>query len=169
MRSAGPWCSPTVRAFELVSRIQYYLPIPDERDDTMRTKTREGVARAHRSPIQAPVLYRISPTASWRMVTTENVSRSGILFRSRRKLKPGTTLDLRLEFPLIGKNGPLHAKIVCKGEVVRAERTSPGVSPAIAVAIRSLQITRADNERTALADHTRPSIPSQERGLDDLK
>ena len=135
----------------------------------MRIKARKGVARAHRFPIQAPVLYRISPSASWRMVTTENVSRSGILFRSRRKLKPGTTLDLRLEFPLIGKNGPLRAEIVCKGKVVRAERTSSRVSPAIAVAIRSFQITRADNERAPLADYTRMFSPSQEHGRDYLK
>lgn len=122
----------------------------------MGLKTTEGVARAHRFPIQAPVLYRISPSASWRMAMTENVSRSGILFRSERMLKPGTSLDLRLEFPWIGENARL-AQIVCKGEVVRAERTSASVSPAIAVAIRRFQITRADNERAPLANYTRPS------------
>ena len=112
----------------------------------MRTKTIEGLARAHRFPIQALILYRIAPSASWRMATAENVSRSGILFRSKRVLRPGTTLDLQLELPWILKDHQVPVKVVCTGEVVRTERTSAGVYPAIAVAIRSYHIARANIE-----------------------
>jgi hypothetical protein len=109
----------------------------------MLKKGQEVAGRAKRFPIHVPVRYRIPHSPDWFVACTENVSRSGVLFRTDCVFEPMTTLDLRLELPPLNNNGGTHAEIVCKGEVVRVERDYPvGDSPAIAVAIYNYRLAK---------------------------
>ncbi len=121
----------------------------------VRGSLREGVAqgsvgrgqgssdRATRFPIHIPVRYRIPRSPTWFVARTENVSRSGILFRADRVFEPATALDLRLELPRVKSTDRIRGELVCKGKVVRVEDTDQlGVSPAIAVAISNYRLAR---------------------------
>jgi len=109
----------------------------------MLRKRQEGPGRAKRFPIHVPIRYRIPHSPDWSLARTENVSRSGVLFRTDCVFEPMTTLDLRLELPPVNNNGGTHAEIVCKGEVVRVERHySVGDSPAVAVAIYNYRLAK---------------------------
>lgn len=46
-----------------------------------------------------PVLYRVAGTDEWIEATSENFSRSGLLFRTEQELALCTLLDIRLEMP----------------------------------------------------------------------
>jgi len=103
----------------------------------------ESSGRAQRFPIHVPIRYRKPHTPDWLVASTENVSRSGVLFRPECDFEPTTALDLRLELPPINNADGVHGEIVCKGEVVRVEQTHPlGVSPAVAVAIHYYRLAR---------------------------
>jgi len=56
----------------------------------------------------------------WSEGATENVSHSGLLFRSSSPLEVGSSLELILEMPqeLTGHD---HAKVLCEGSVLRVE------------------------------------------------
>jgi len=109
----------------------------------MPKKGQEVPGRAKRFPIHVPIRYRIPRSADWFVACTENVSRSGVLFRTDSIFEPMTALDLRLELPPVRNNGGTHAEIVCKGEVVRVERHYPVGDPqAIAVAIYNYRLTK---------------------------
>lgn len=109
----------------------------------MLKKGQEAPGRAQRFPIHVPIRYRVPRSQNWSVSQTENVSRSGILFRTDCVFEPMTTLDLRLELPPINNNGGTHAEIVCKGEVVRVERDhAVGDSPAVAVAIYNYRLAK---------------------------
>jgi hypothetical protein len=109
----------------------------------MSTKGQEVPGRAQRFPLRVPVRYRIPRSPDWFVACSENVSRSGILFRAKRIFKPTTPLDVRFELPPTNKKNGLHAEVVCKGEVVRVEQTYPGkISPVVAVAIRYYRLAQ---------------------------
>ena len=109
----------------------------------MLKKGQEAPGRAKRFPIHVPIRYRVPRSQDWFVACTENVSRSGVLFRTDCVFEPMTTLDLRLELPPVNNNGGTHAEIVCKGEVVRVERHYPvGDSPAVAVAIYNYRLEK---------------------------
>jgi len=71
-----------------------------------------------------PVQFRIAGSDDWIEGVTENISRSGLLFRSSSPLEIGSTIELALEMPneLAGENG---AKVVCEGLLVRVECVPP--------------------------------------------
>ena len=109
----------------------------------MLKKGQEASGRAKRFSIHVPIRYRVPHSRDWFEACTENVSRSGVLFRTDSIFEPMTTLDLKLELPPVKNNGGTHAEIVCKGEVVRVERHyTVGDSPAIAVAIYNYRLTK---------------------------
>jgi len=112
-------------------------------DDNMSRKGQEALERAQRFPIHIPVRYRIPRSPDWSVACSENVSWSGVLFRTECIFKPTATLDLRLELPRVNNNGGVRAEVVCKGEVVRVEQTYPaGTSSAVAVAIRQYRLAQ---------------------------
>jgi hypothetical protein len=76
--------------------------------------------------------------------TTENISYTGVLFRSSCPLALETALELRLELA-VGSKRNHGAEIRCKGAVVRVEqRITPETPIALAVAIRDYRIVRRD-------------------------
>lgn len=76
--------------------------------------------RATRYDLHIPLKYRPVGENKWREGTTENISRSGVLFRADEKITPHTLLEFNLVLPE-GPAGPAPAEIVCRGEVVRRE------------------------------------------------
>ena len=109
----------------------------------MSRRGQEASDRARRFPIHIPVRYRMPPSPDWFVACTENVSRSGVLFRTECIFLPTTTLDLRLELPPINNHDGVRAEVVCKGEVVRVEHTYPvGTSLTVAVAIHYYRLAQ---------------------------
>lgn len=109
----------------------------------MLRRRQEAPVRAQRFPIHVPIRYRISSSRDWLVASTENVSRSGILFRTDCVFEPTTPLDLRLELPPINNKAGIHAEVICKGEVVRIEHTDGvGTPPAVAVAIHNYRLAK---------------------------
>jgi hypothetical protein len=108
----------------------------------MLRKEPEGIARAQRFRIELPVRYRMLPNLNWFMASTANISRSGLLFRTKCAVKPGATLDLTLELPRLDRQSQIQGEVVCKGEVVRVEPASIRTSPAVAVALHNDQFAR---------------------------
>jgi len=109
----------------------------------MLTKRQQDPGRARRFPIRIPIRFRIPRSTDWFVACTENVSRSGVVFRTERAFEPATALDMRMELPRTDHNDSVRAEIVCKGEVVRVEQSDPhGVPQTVAVAIRQYRFAQ---------------------------
>ena len=92
-------------------------------------------ARAQRFQLHLPLRYRRLGETQWHVGTTENISRSGLLFQSDDVLQPNSQLEINLVLPaeIAGLAG---TEVVCRGEVVRTvERQGESVSPALAARI----------------------------------
>jgi PAS domain S-box-containing protein len=101
-------------------------------------RTREKLSspfRAQRFNLHLPLKYRLMGENDWRKGTTENISRSGMLFRAEELIAPNAQLEINLVLPAeIG--GLSAAEVVCRGEIVRTvEPDSAAVSPALAAKI----------------------------------
>jgi hypothetical protein len=113
-------------------------------------RVQEAATRAERFLLQIPVRYRIPHSPKWFEARTENVSCTGVLFRTECLLKPTTRVDVRLELPPTNGDGT-HGEVVCKGEVVRVEQTrGGGIPPALAVAIHNYRLTRGSGSQTGI-------------------
>lgn len=111
-------------------------------NDTMARRLRQVSTRANRFPVQIPIRYRLPQSPEWIESQTENVSHTGVLFRTKSILKPTTIVDVRLEFPPTNGDGT-HAEVVCKCEVIRVDQTrGRKTSRGLAVAIRNYRFTR---------------------------
>jgi len=110
----------------------------------MLRKRQEASGRARRFPIHLPVRYRLSSSPEWFEAYTENVSRSGVLFRTDRTFEPTTALDVRLELPAVDNGERVRGEVVCKGEVVRMDRSDDGdgVPSGVAVAFHRYWMTQ---------------------------
>jgi hypothetical protein len=95
--------------------------------------------RERRLKHEVPVLYRTVGTQDWMEGTTENISRSGVLFRSPMSFEPQTKLELKFEMPK-ELTGETSAQVVCQATVRRAiahegsKKQAPYFSLACAVA-----------------------------------
>jgi two-component system, cell cycle sensor histidine kinase and response regulator CckA len=105
---------------------------------TLRTKVREklsSVSRAKRFNFQIPLKYRLLGEHAWSNGTTENISRSGVLFRAEKGIPPQAQLEINLVLPEEISGLPA-AEVVCRGEVVRAMPSpAPTTYPALAAKI----------------------------------
>ena len=91
--------------------------------------------RAERFALQLPLKYRPLGEQDWHSGTTENISRSGMLFRAEELISPNVQLEINLVLPR-EIAGLSDAEVVCRGEIVRAvERSESTMSPAIAAKI----------------------------------
>jgi hypothetical protein len=92
-------------------------------------------ARAQRFYIQLPLRYRRLGEKEWHVGTTENISRSGMLFEADELLQPAAQLEINLVLPA-EIAGLSSTEVVCRGEVVRTvEHRGETVSPALAARI----------------------------------
>jgi PAS domain S-box-containing protein len=91
--------------------------------------------RARRFNLHLPLRYRPLGEENWRPGTTENISRSGLLFQAQELLSPNALLEISLVLPA-EIAGLAATEVVCRGEVVRSvEAQKQGVSPALAAKI----------------------------------
>jgi len=101
-------------------------------------RTREKVSspfRAQRFNLHLPVKYRMIGQDDWREGTTENISRSGMLFRAEEMIPANAQLEIYLVLPA-EIAGLSAAEVVCRGEIVRATAPEqPNMHPAVAAKI----------------------------------
>ncbi|MGH9770510.1 MAG: PilZ domain-containing protein, partial [Candidatus Acidiferrales bacterium] len=73
-------------------------------------------ARAIRFPMKMPIRFRKPGEEAWRAGMTENVSRSGVLFRSNCTMKRNSELQMGFILPreVLGQAG---AEVECRGRV----------------------------------------------------
>ncbi len=94
--------------------------------------------RARRFNLQLPLRYRPLGEKSWRPGTTENISRSGLLFQAQELLHPNAQVEITLVLPA-EIAGLAATEVMCRGQVVRSiEAKKPGkgtVVPALAAKI----------------------------------
>lgn len=90
--------------------------------------------RERRLHFEALVLYRAKDAATWGQGWSENISRSGLLFRAETELATGTALELILDMPteITGVDG---AKVLCQATVARLVPGAPKHSVSLAVTI----------------------------------
>ena len=97
--------------------------------------------RAKRFAFRFPVHFQEVDSRVWFEGTTENISRTGVLFTSASPLSLTGMHQLRLRISVAAV--PNLAEIHCTGEVVRSEpREVPEASVALAVAIRDFKLVR---------------------------
>jgi PAS domain S-box-containing protein len=95
--------------------------------------------RAQRFHLHLPLRYRRLGEKEWHVGTTENISRSGMLFEADELLQPSSQLEINLVLPA-EIAGLSATEVVCRGEVVRtverkADRKGETLSPALAARI----------------------------------
>lgn len=91
--------------------------------------------RAQRFQLHLPLRYRRLGDNQWHVGTTENISRSGLLFQGDELLQPAAQLEINLVLPA-EIAGLSETEVVCRGEVVRTiERRGETLSPALAARI----------------------------------
>ena len=115
-------------------------PIPLEVDMSSRTgsnvlEKKVPPFRARRFNLHLPLRYRPLGEKSWRPGTTENISRSGLLFQAQELLHAHAQLEISLVLPAEIAGLPA-TEVICRGEVVRAVETQgQNVTPALAAKI----------------------------------
>ncbi len=91
--------------------------------------------RARRFNLHLPLRYRPLGEETWRPGTTENISRSGLLFLAQELLHPNALLEISLVLPA-EIAGLAATEVICRGEVVRSVGAQgQGVHPALAAKI----------------------------------
>ena len=91
--------------------------------------------RARRFNLQLPLRYRPLGEKSWRPGTTENISRSGLLFQAQEALHPSAQLEISLVLPA-EIAGLASTEVICRGEIVRSvQARGSNVNPALAAKI----------------------------------
>lgn len=92
-------------------------------------------SRAQRFNLQVPLKYRLLGEDDWHQGSTENISRSGVLFRAEDLVPVRSQLEINLVLPwqIAGLSA---TEVVCRGEVVRSLHPDQfTVQPALAAKI----------------------------------
>jgi hypothetical protein len=88
--------------------------------------------------------YRASGEPLWREGRTENISRSGVLFRANHLIPVQAPIEMLLALPAEVGGGE-DGTVVCRGRVVRtAPPTEPHEWPAVAATIAGYRLTHAE-------------------------
>jgi PAS domain S-box-containing protein len=135
----------TLPALKAKVREMLDTPLPQEIQMSARlaqsapiARTRNKISspfRATRFDLHLPLKYRLVGESGWREGTTENISRSGMLFQAEEAIAPNAQLEINLVLPA-EIAGLAAAEVVCRGEVVRTvNRESGTVSPTLAAKI----------------------------------
>jgi len=66
------------------------------------------------------VQFRVGSNYVWTDGMTENISRSGLLFRSPKPIEAGSAIELDFDMPQ-EITGEMNARVLCEGKVVRVE------------------------------------------------
>ena len=105
--------------------------------DIIKTNNYTGPDRRQYKRIRQHFIVRFKkPGMPWQMVTAQNLSAGGVLFNFNDKLDKDTTIDLKINFPLIKE------PISCSGITVRADQPSAG--PVFKIAVKFLDIVSGE-------------------------
>lgn len=85
----------------------------------------DGTRRPQRFSISLPVRFRTFDDGAWQEGRTENISRSGILFRTPQRLEVNTAIEMMFDLPA-EMGGEPGAHVVC---VAHIARVFPGATP----------------------------------------
>jgi hypothetical protein len=100
--------------------------------------------RARRFPFGLELRYRPVGQGEWHEGLTENISRSGVLFRSADILDVDTPVEMSFTLPA----GPVAPVIQCEGRIVRSVLPGPfQAPPGMAATISDYRFLRADSAR----------------------
>ena len=130
---------------DLKSKVREVLdatPTPPEVAMSVQSVPRQALrarenppSRAQRFQLHLPLRYRRLGEQGWHEGTTENISRSGMLFKADEALQPSAQLEINLVLPA-EIAGLSATEVVCRGEVVRTvDRNGGTVSPALGARI----------------------------------
>jgi hypothetical protein len=87
--------------------------------------------------------YRPLGQAVWREGTTENISRSGVLFRAPDLLDLNTPIEMRVALP-VGPSPERFPEVLCRGRIVRTMDVSADEPrPALAAEITDYHLMPA--------------------------
>ena len=101
--------------------------------------------RARRVAVRAKLRYRPYESWSWQEGTIENISKSGLLFRSEKPLDRGERIQIIVTMPA-GTAGERPKHLACLGLVVRAEpRESSKGSYLVAARMLNYQFVSKDS------------------------
>lgn len=126
---------PGLDAFSLILASRAAAAVPIE--EPTRAQVRP---RAARFLVRLSVRYRTATDLDWRHGITENISRSGMLFRTDGPVPPQTVLDLVLMLPGSVAGEPT-SRVRCQGQVVRTVAPdSSGIAPAVAATVGGYQL-----------------------------
>ena len=107
-----------------------------EQQETMLAGT-----RAMRYPIRMPIRYRVSGELQWREGRTENISRSGVLFRTGDALTMRSAVEMMLTLPPEISGSRDQATVICRGRIVRTAPAHDGdPQPAFAATIAGYRL-----------------------------
>ena len=87
--------------------------------------------RACRFPLELPVRYRHAGDTTWIDGRTENISRSGVLFRTPEALAVDERIEIKIALSLATPVSPA-SDLLCDARVVRTERRMTSPTQAIA-------------------------------------
>ena len=104
--------------------------------------------RARRYPIRLTMRFRSAGDGQWRDARTENISRSGVLFRTADVIR-ATHIEMLMALP--AEVGGENATVICRGRIVRTEPPrdddpQPGVAATI-TGYRFLHMQGSDPRR----------------------
>jgi hypothetical protein len=110
-------------------------------------KNPPAFTRAPRYRLRIPLRYRSAGESQWREGRTENISRSGVLFRADRLMPPQTRIEIVLALPAEVGGGDDAATVICRGRIVRTE-LRPGdaendAGPIVAATIAGYRIAHS--------------------------
>jgi len=77
------------------------------------------VMRHTRFLVQTRLCYQIVGERNWRVGTTVNISKSGVLFEAEEPVDPGTHIKMRFSLP-VHTRIELGATVTCRGVIVRS-------------------------------------------------
>jgi PilZ domain-containing protein len=98
--------------------------------------------RAPRFSIEIPFYFRRRGETSWQEGMTDNISRSGVLFRTTDMLEENTPVDMQFTLP-VEVSGQPGALVACRGQIVRTvPADSPDALPALAATIARYRFVR---------------------------
>ncbi len=87
--------------------------------ESVQVETKPSIrSRAKRFLLQVPLRYRVGGDRAWRDGQTENISSSGVLFRSGSLAELSAAIEISFTLPVEISEGA--AEVFCYGKIVRA-------------------------------------------------